>query len=84
MKLTFATAEPLSVARWNEHVATRKEDEALRTAIDAALDTVEKGRRAQDHRAAIMACRCIPPLRKPMTLWRCSDSPEKKSKRAQP
>ena len=36
-KLTFATAEPLSVARWNEHVATRKEDEALRANIDAAL-----------------------------------------------
>ena len=39
-KLTFATAEPLSVARWNEHVATRTEDEALRTAIDAALTTL--------------------------------------------
>ncbi len=36
-KLTFATDEPLSVARWNEHVATRGEDQALRTAIDAAL-----------------------------------------------
>ena len=36
-KLTFATADPLSVACWNEHVATRKEDEALRTEIDAAL-----------------------------------------------
>ncbi len=36
-KLTFATAEPLSVARWNEHAATRTEDTALRTAIDAAL-----------------------------------------------
>lgn len=35
--LTFATAEPISVARWNEHVATRTEDEALRTAMDAAL-----------------------------------------------
>ena len=42
-KLTFATAEPLSVARWNEHVATRKEDEALRTAIDAALTQLRKG-----------------------------------------
>ena len=39
-KLTFATAEPLSVACWNEHVATRTEDEALRTAIDAALTTL--------------------------------------------
>ncbi len=39
-KLTFATAEPLSVARWNEHVATRTEDQALRTAIDAALTTL--------------------------------------------
>ena len=36
-KLTFAKAEPLSVARWNEHVATREEDQALRTEIDAAL-----------------------------------------------
>ena len=41
-KLTFATAEPLSVARWNEHVATRKEDQALRTAIDAALTQLRK------------------------------------------
>ncbi len=39
-KLTFASAEPLSVARWNEHVATRTQDEALRTAIDAALTTL--------------------------------------------
>lgn len=39
-KLTFATAEPISVARWNEHVATREEDQALRTAIDAALITL--------------------------------------------
>ena len=37
MKLTFATADPLSVACWNEHIATRKEDEALRADIDAAL-----------------------------------------------
>ena len=36
-KLAFATAEPLSVARWNEHVATRKEDAALRADIDSAL-----------------------------------------------
>ncbi len=41
-KLTFATAEPLSVARWNGHVATREEDEALRTAIDAALTRLSK------------------------------------------
>ena len=41
-KLTFATAEPLSVARWNEHVATREEDQALRTAIDAALTQLRK------------------------------------------
>ena len=37
VKLTFATADPLSVACWNEHIATRKEDEALRADIDAAL-----------------------------------------------
>ena len=36
-KLAFAKAEPLSVSRWNEHVATREEDSALRTEIDAAL-----------------------------------------------
>lgn len=41
-KLTFATAEPISVARWNEHVATRTEDEALRTALDAALTTLRR------------------------------------------
>ena len=41
-KLTFATAEPISVARWNEHVATREEDQALRTALDAALTKLRK------------------------------------------
>ncbi len=41
-KLRFATATPLSVARWNEHAATRTEDAALRTAIDAALTTLRK------------------------------------------
>ena len=41
-KLTFASAEPLSVARWNEHVATRTEDEAFRTALDAALTTLRR------------------------------------------
>ena len=41
-KLTFATAEPISVARWNEHVATREEDQALRTALDAALTTLRR------------------------------------------
>ncbi len=40
--LTFATAEPLSVACWNEHVATRTEDQALRAAIDAALTRLRK------------------------------------------
>ena len=40
--LTFATAEPISVARWNEHAATRTEDKALRTAIDAALTRLRK------------------------------------------
>ncbi len=41
-KLTFAAAEPISVARWNEHVATRTEDEALRTALDAALTRLRR------------------------------------------
>ncbi len=41
-KLTFATAEPISVARWNEHVATREEDQALRTALDAALTKLRR------------------------------------------
>lgn len=36
-RLDFATAEPLSVARWNEYVATRQPDVALRSEIDAAL-----------------------------------------------
>ena len=35
--LGFAAGEPLSVARWNEHVATRQADAALRDQIDAAL-----------------------------------------------
>jgi len=38
MKLAFTTGyEPPAVARWNEHVATRQSDVALRAAIDAAL-----------------------------------------------
>lgn len=36
-QLGFAAGEPLSVARWNEHVATRETDAALRDEIDAAL-----------------------------------------------
>lgn len=39
VKLAFTNGyEPLAVARWNEHVATRKSDSELRTAIDAALN----------------------------------------------
>jgi len=38
MKLAFTTGyEPPAVARWNEHVATRRSDTELRAAIDAAL-----------------------------------------------
>jgi ABC-type amino acid transport substrate-binding protein len=38
MKLAFTTGyEPPTVARWNEHVATRQSDTELRAAIDAAL-----------------------------------------------
>ena len=38
VKLAFTNGyEPLVVARWNEHVATRKSDTELREAIDAAL-----------------------------------------------
>jgi len=39
VKLSFTNGyEPLAVARWNEHVATRKSDSELREAIDAALN----------------------------------------------
>ncbi len=38
LKLFFVTGyEPPAVVRWNEHVATRKSDPALREAIDKAL-----------------------------------------------
>jgi ABC-type amino acid transport substrate-binding protein len=38
VKLAFTNGyEPLAVARWNEHVATRKNDGDLREAIDATL-----------------------------------------------
>ncbi|MGH7963720.1 MAG: substrate-binding periplasmic protein [Candidatus Binatia bacterium] len=38
LKLTFVAGyTPPAVVRWNEHVATRKADAALREAIDAAL-----------------------------------------------
>lgn len=38
LTLAFTTGyEPLAVARWNEHVATRQSDGELRTAIDTAL-----------------------------------------------
>ena len=38
VELAFTNGyEPLVVARWNEHVATRKSDTELREAIDAAL-----------------------------------------------
>jgi len=38
MKITFVDGyTPPAVIRWNEHVATRKSDTALREAIDAAL-----------------------------------------------
>jgi ABC-type amino acid transport substrate-binding protein len=38
VKLAFTNGyEPLTVARWNEHVATRKTDSELRATIDGAL-----------------------------------------------